>query len=182
MPNCRSITIALRSQYDISTILEFDPPDPELTNARCFSNTPYVSSAPKAVDGTTSTVSVYIPIYPSSQFWICYDILPPAPPATYFLFKLFINGAHIVSWSCGQEDGWRGKTMFGLFESPENKEGKGFVERRSLFFSDAKKSVGNDPTAYMEIRVHRANGRKRVTRQLEEFEKTFHAKHGRGIE
>jgi len=72
--------------------------------------------------------------------------------------------------------------MFGLFESPENKEGKGFVERRSLFFSDAKKSVGNDPTAYMEIRVHRANGRKRVTRQLEEFEKTFHAKHGRGIE
>jgi len=28
----------------------------------------------------------------------------------------------------------------------------------------------------------RANGRKRITRQLEEFEKTFHAKHGRGIE
>lgn len=147
MPNYRSITIALRSQYDISTIPEFDPPDPELTNARYFSNTPYVSSAPKAVDGTTSTVSVYIPIYPSSQFWICYDISPPAPPAAYFLFKLLINGAHVVSWSCGQEDAWRGKTMFGLFESPEDKEGKGFVERRSLFFSDAKKSVGSDPSS-----------------------------------
>ena len=72
--------------------------------------------------------------------------------------------------------------MFGLFESPENKEGKKFVERRSLFFGNVKKSVGNDPTAYMEIRVHRANGRKRITRQLEEFEKTSHALHGRGIE
>ena len=72
--------------------------------------------------------------------------------------------------------------MFGLFESPENKEGKKFVEKRSLFFGDVKKSVGNDPTAYMEVRVHRANGRKRITRQLEEFEKTFHALHGRGIE
>ena len=72
--------------------------------------------------------------------------------------------------------------MFGLFESPENKEGKKFVERRSLFFGDVKKSVGSDPTAYMEVRVHRANGRKRITRQLEEFEKTFHALHGRGIE
>ena len=142
MPNYRSITIAFRSQYDISMIPEFDPPDPELTNARSFSNTPYVSSAPKAVDGTTSTVSVYIPIYPSSQFWICYDISPPAPPAAHFLFKLFINGAHVVSWSCGQEDGRKGKTIFGLFESPENREGKKFVERRSLFFSDVKKSVG----------------------------------------
>ncbi|OCL04130.1 hypothetical protein AOQ84DRAFT_367785 [Glonium stellatum] len=182
MPNYRNITIALRSQYDISAIPEFHPPESELSDTPFSSNTSHASSALKAVDNMASTVSTYIPIYPSSQFWICYEISPPVPLAAYFFFKLLINGAHVVSWSCGREDGWRGKTMFGLFETPENEEGKKFVERRSLFFGDVRESVGNGPTGFMEIRVHRSNGRKRIARQLEEFEKTVHPKHGRGIE
>ncbi|OCK75284.1 hypothetical protein K432DRAFT_362360 [Lepidopterella palustris CBS 459.81] len=184
MPNFRTISISLRSQYDVDSIPEFDPPD---KNAKArFSTTPLIPSLPKAIDETTSTASVYIPVYPSSQFWVCYNISPPVHPGTYFFFKLFINGAHVVSWGCGKEAQWKGKTMFALYESPEDKDAKKRVEKRALFFAPKGEGentvLGIGPTAFVEVRVHRANGRRREVRRLEEFSKTFHGQHGHGIE
>ena len=60
-------------------------------------------------------VTVYVPTYPSSQFWLRYSIAPPYPPKALYYFKLFLNGKCVVSWGCGEKDGYRGKTVFGLY-------------------------------------------------------------------
>lgn len=76
--------------------------------------------------------------------------------------------------------------MFALYESPEDKDAKKRVEKRALFFAPKGEGentvLGIGPTAFVEVRVHRANGRRREVRRLEEFSKTFHGQHGHGIE
>lgn len=72
------------------------------------------SSTIRLVDPARSLVSVYIPTYPSSQFWLSYAIAPPHPPGLLYYFKLLINGSVVVSWGVGKDDGWKGKTMFAL--------------------------------------------------------------------
>jgi hypothetical protein len=166
----RSIDIGLHSQFDIETLPEYRP-DPRGTSG----------FTPRYIEEKTSTCSVYVPALPGSMFWIGYSVSPPVPEGHYFLFKLYINGAIIMSWSTGKEEEWHGKTMFGLFESPEDEDGKKRIEKRVLCFT-AKDSVDVfDETARVEIRVHRADGRKRVQRQAEEYKDTKHAKTGKGI-
>jgi hypothetical protein len=166
----RSIEVGLHSQFDIETLPEYRP-DPNVI-------TGFTS---QFVEEKTSTSSVYILALPGSTFWIAYSVSPPVPEEHFFLFKLYINGAHIVSWSTGREEGWQGKTMFGLFDSPEDEDGRKRIEKRVLCFA-AKDDVDTfDETARIEIRVHRADGRKRVERQTEEYRNTEHAKNGGGI-
>lgn len=102
MPNYRSLTLSLISQYDILTIPEFAPrsiiPDP-------FTDS---SNFPTLVDPSADIVSVYIPTYPSSRFWLTYSVSPPFSPGLLFYFKLYINGSCVVSWGCGEEDGYKG--------------------------------------------------------------------------
>ena len=69
------------------------------------------------VNPKRSLVSVYIPTYPSSRFWLSYTIHPPHPPGLFYYFKLFLNGDSIVSWGVGAEEDYRGKTMMALFHS-----------------------------------------------------------------
>ncbi|KAF1935643.1 hypothetical protein EJ02DRAFT_415428 [Clathrospora elynae] len=184
MPHYRSIEIALHSQFDIETLPEYHPDPKDHYVARGIT-----SFIPELVNNATSTCSVYVPALPGSTFWIGYSVSPPVPAGHYFLFKLYINGAHIMSWSTGKEEGWKGKTMFALFESPADEDGKKRIERRVLCFvaPDRKdknwKEAGDvfDETQRIEIRVHRADGRKRVERQAEEYGHTQHAKSGRGI-
>lgn len=71
--------------------------------------------------------------------------------------------------------------MFGLFESPEDEDGKRRIEKRVLCFTTKDTVDIFDETARVEIRVHRADGRKRVERQTEEYKYTEHAKTGKGI-
>ncbi|EAT80733.1 hypothetical protein HBI56_227900 [Parastagonospora nodorum] len=180
MPTYRSINIALHSQFDVETLPEYFPLPQK--------NYPDTHRVPKLIDETTSTCSVYIPVLPGSLFWIGYSVSPPVPVGQYFLFKLYINGAHIVSWSTGEEEEWKGKTMFGLYERPEDEDGRQRLEKRALRFTamkDKKKwdDVEDvfDEKMCLEIRVLRAHGRKRIEREVESYEKTEHAGKGKGI-
>ena len=163
MPTYRSIIISLISQFDILTIPEYAPPSTP--------NDPF-SPSPTLVEPDLSLVSVYIPTYPSSQFWLSYNISPPHPPNALYYFKLFLNGACVASWGCGEEDEYRGKTVFGLFESSESWKGERGVEKRALCFAsenDDPQSVSDPLGDFLEVRVYRSNGRKRIMPEIQDF-------------
>lgn len=188
MPTYRSINVALHSQFDIESLPEYYTPPhqhpPSTSQARG------ASAISPLVDDTTSTCSVYIPVLPGSQFWIAYSVSPPVPEGHYFLFKLFVDGIAVVSWSTGREEGWEGKCVFGLFEDDGDGVGnmrRGRVGKRVFCFSALRKDEGTgtedmfDESKRIEIRVHRASGRKRVEREMEVFEQTALAKKAEGI-
>ena len=185
MPTYRGISVELRSQFDVEALPEYFPRPQAYYTARGVS-----APVPDVFDETGSTCSVYVPVLPASQFWINYYVSPPVPQHQFFLFKLFINGAHIVSWSCGKDNAWKGKTMFGLYEREQGEDGKKRIEKRALCFTTPDKVDGEwkdvndafDAHAYLEIRLHRASGRKRVARELEEYKETSHGAQRRGIE
>src|ERR1700760_3149760 len=105
---------------------------------------------PLAYDDATRTVSVFIPIFPTQQFWIVYSTKPPKPasdirspadigvPAQsirnnnatfplkplFYVFKLFSGGDEVATWSCGPEQEWRGKAVFGMFDAGTCQSGK----------------------------------------------------------
>ena len=169
MPTYRSITISLISQFDILTIPEFAPPTTP--------NDPF-SNAPTLVNPDQSLVSVYIPTYPSSQFWLSYSISPPHPPKLLYYFKLYLNGNLVVSWGCGKDDDYRGKTMFGLFKpyrtSGLAKDGAAALERRVLCFcpdiASPDHAITDDLNDVMEIRVFRSKARKRIEPEVKSLQ------------
>lgn len=163
MPTFRNIKMSCVSQFDILMIPEYQPPkkptDP-------FQNVP-----PLVTDN--SVVSVYLPMYPSSQFWLCYDIVAPHPPKALYYFKLYINGKMIVSWGCGKEEGYKGKTMFGLFSPGPRAFKHSLVERRALFFGTHDERVDtltlDSLNDVMEIKVFRSRGRRRIDPEVQDF-------------
>lgn len=183
MPTYRGVSVELHSQFDIETFPEIHPREQSYYDRRGIAY-----DAPLFTDERSSTCNVYVPVFAGSQFWICYQVDPPIPDSQYFVFKLFIDGSQIVNWSCGKQQRWRGKTMFGLFELPEGEgdDGKKRIEKRVFRFSAADQGgpvVGAfDQNAYMEIRVHRARGRKRIAREVEPYVSTPHSKGVSGIE
>ena len=181
MPTYRSLTLSLISQFDMLTIPEYAPPS---TPPDPFTDS---SNIPALVDPSKALVSVFIPIYPSSQFWISYNILPLHAPGLLYYFKLLINGKCIVSWGCGEEDGYKGvqsfwgnfayfqadlligKTMFSLYGRPGKRE----IERRILAFgppSDGERAPELHED-FMEVRVYRSKGRRRVLPEVKEFKR-----------
>jgi hypothetical protein len=157
MPTYRSITISFVSQYDILAIPEYPPPEPP-PGSLC--------TQPTLINTELDLISVYIPTYPCSQFWISYSIAPPYPPKALFYFKLFLKGACIVSWGCGKEDDYRGKTMFGLFGSGTNWKGEPEFQKRVLCFGEGYRSSDDD---LLEIKVYRCKGRKRCPPVLKRY-------------
>ena len=161
MPTYRSITTTLVSQFDILVIPEYEPPkipaDPFL-------------NAPTLINHDHSLVSVYVPTYPSSQFWLSYSISPPYPPRMLYYFKLYINGTHIVSWGSGEKDGFEGKAMFGLFDPGPAPFEHSEIERRSLCFGPDNGSTTENLNDFIEVKVFRSRGRKRTEPQLESFQ------------
>ncbi|KAG7008755.1 hypothetical protein G7Y79_00004g013390 [Physcia stellaris] len=155
MPTYRSITISITSQFDICQLPEYAPPT--------SIDDPF-STVPTLLDPELSLVSVYLPTYPSSQFWLRYSIAPPYPPKAIYYFKLFLNKKCVVSWGCGEDDGYRGKTVFGLYDSGGRWDGESTVERRMLCFSGSE-----NPDDVMEIKVYRAKGRQRVEPELLDY-------------
>lgn len=185
MPTYRSISIKLHSQFDIEPFPEYIPRSRDYYIARGI---PTPAETPLFDDEANSTCSVYVPVFANSQFWLSYAVHPPVPEDQYFLFKLYINGAHIISWSTDKDDKWKGKTMFALFEG-EDDQGRMRVEKRVLCFAAPAAQDGKwddvigcfDERACLEVRVHRALGRSRVERQVKEYRMTEHGKNERGI-
>ncbi|KAL0256939.1 hypothetical protein SLS55_007748 [Diplodia seriata] len=175
MPTYKNITLSLRSSaHETAPLLEFPPP-PHLPGVRIE-------------DARSSTATVYVPASPGLTFWIAYHIKPPAyledPDVKYFLFKLYMEGRHVVTWAVGEEDGWKGKTMFGLFE---NAAWRGGVEKRAFAFAAGREGDGGDVDVerdheerFMEVRVLRASARKRVQRETPELMETEVGREGAG--
>lgn len=177
MPVYRSIRIALHSQFDIETLPEYYPPPLASligTQRTCYSD------IPPFVDEKTSTCSVHVPVFPGGQFWIAYSVAPPVPENQHFLFKLYIDGEKVMSWSTDKEYRWMGKTMYGLFESNEGDCARRRIEKRVLCFSATGKD-GDTQDGCVEIKVHRASGRKRIEREFQVFEETAFAKSVQGV-
>ncbi|KAL8796791.1 MAG: hypothetical protein Q9195_000874 [Heterodermia aff. obscurata] len=105
MPTYRSITISITSQFDICQLPEYAPPT--------STDDPF-STFPALLNPEQALVTVYIPTYPSSQFWLRYSIAPPYPPKAIYYFKLYLNGKCVVSWGCGEDEKYQGKTVFGF--------------------------------------------------------------------
>lgn len=158
MPTYRSITISLVSQFDIMTIPEYAPPSPPKDSS---------STLPVLVNPDHSLVSVYIPTYPCSQFWISYSISPPHPPKALYYFKLFLHGSCVVSWGCSEDDGYKGRTMFAMFDSNEMFMDHPLLERRALSFGTETASAAD--AKFMEIKVYRSKGRKRIRPPVQDF-------------
>ncbi|KAI7200800.1 hypothetical protein KC343_g10340 [Hortaea werneckii] len=194
MPTYRSITLALQSQYDALTIPEAALPsampvpqddlvdfagggvptdrflvEESCTDSRVIGTTYYL-------DPTSRTAEVSIPIYASSQFWIVYACPRPLPgtrqeeeedgmQVRYYFFKLLVRGQCIVSWGCGEQQGWQGKTMFGLFTSGSDFERRRVVEKMGFFFpsyfSEADDGSESADTAAFEVQVFRSWARRR---------------------
>jgi hypothetical protein len=176
MPEYRGVRVELTSQFDIVAIPEFQPGPQEVYQGK---------EAIKLLNPLKSIVTVYVPRLPSSQFWINYSAVAPEPPTAFYYFKLSINNEHIVSWGCGEEHSFKGKTMFGLYETESTREGeKGYVGKHSLFFSrtntDATAELEDpwDDKQFVEVRVYRSNARKRIPLDLEEFKDTYHGRNG----
>lgn len=169
--------MGLVSQFDILTIPEYAPP--------LHPNDPF-SPSPTLINDEKSLVSVYIPTYPSSQFWLSYIISPPYPPNVLYYFKLFHNGDCVVSWGCGEEDGYRGKTMFGLFDSEQSWFGECGVEKRAFCFArecgGARKMRSDNLGDVIEIRVYRSKGRRRTEPELTQFRQSALGEDVRGKE
>ena len=164
MPTYCSITIQLISQYGLYAIPEFTPP--------AEPSDPFYD-APTLQRDELSLTSVYVPTYPGSQFWIKYEILPPFPPKQQFYFKLYINGDCKVSWGCGEEQGYKGKTMFVLYEHAQSNSTERLIERRVLCWGpdpvETRKSTEVNHNDVMEIRVFRSRSRKRTVPKVEQF-------------
>ena len=174
MPTFRSITTSLVSQFDICDVPEFTPP--------AALNDPF-STPPPSIDTDRALVSVYIPIYPTSRFWLSYSISPPNPPKLLYYFKLYINGRSIVSWGCGADNDFQGRTMFGLFEriQIDGNVRKSYFERRLLCFGSEDESVQNEIpkslSGLMEIKVFRSNGRKRIEPEIKDYQSSLGVQH-----
>lgn len=163
MPTYRSITIAVVSQLDIYNLPEYPPPS---------APTDPFSSPPTLINEERALVSVYIPTFPGSQFWISYSIAPPYPPKALYYFKLYLKGKCVVSWGCDEGHGYRGRTMFALYESGENCMGESSLERRIFCFNTPEKKeslVPDDRSSLMEIKIYRAKARQRIRPPVEDF-------------
>ncbi|KAH9833942.1 hypothetical protein Tdes44962_MAKER08698 [Teratosphaeria destructans] len=184
MPTLHGITVTLQSQYDALAIPEFASKDALLNDA---SPTPtrqyYVSDGEaearaSALDSILPTdehsIDAFIPTYPSSQFWICYQCpgfqSDPIQDVRYYYFKLIVGDKCFLSWGSGAEDSWCGKTMFGLFDGGTDFEGRQMVERRGLFFAHDIYLAGDET---FEIRVFRAKARRREKTSHEAFDENL---------
>ncbi|KAI7192959.1 hypothetical protein KC316_g3451 [Hortaea werneckii] len=191
MPTYRGITLALQSQYDALTIPEAPLPSatpvPEddlvdfaigegredrfLVEDSCTESG--MSGTVYYLDPALRTVDVSIPIYASSQFWIVYACPRPLPgtgheddlQVRYYFFKLLVRDQCIVSWGCGEEQGWQGKAMFGLVSSGLDFERRRVVEKIGFFFppyfSEAYDGSESADTVAFEVQVFRSSARRR---------------------
>ncbi|KAI9766769.1 MAG: hypothetical protein M1835_007135 [Candelina submexicana] len=173
MPTYRGITLSLISQFDILAIPEYAPPGTDVGSLTSLDST--LPQKPTLLIESQALVSVYSPTYASSQFWLRYSVSPPYAAPLYY-FKLYLNGKLFVSWGCGEEDGYRGKTIFGLFDSGESWMGTSGVEKRVLYFARELDEELTPETAdlgdMMEIRTFRSKGRKRIKKSVEKLSDT----------
>ena len=113
------------------------------------------------------------------RFFLKYAIEPPHPQGQLFYFKLFMNGRHISSWGVNPRTNPRGQVLRGLFEpdgmwsfSDNNRitlKRSGIESRPFLFTPDIDGKSAADDGGLIEVRIFRANARKRRAPDLITF-------------
>jgi hypothetical protein len=168
MPTHNGITFTLQSQYDALSIPEYPSATAVLNPCSSSrSSSEYADSVAEIPPTSPQLIEAYIPVYPSSQFWLtyqCHEWRRQCPEARFLYFKLFMQGRCILSWGVGKEEEWQGKTMFGLFDAGSDFEGRRVVERRGFFFGKTCED------GQFEIRVFRAKARRREKTVCEMFD------------
>lgn len=71
----------------------------------------------------------------------------------------------VISWGVGAKDGWKGKTMFGLFKDRKGLNGRLHVDKRGFWFAEDGEREG-----MFEVQVFRARGRRRDNRVFPEMQ------------
>lgn len=145
-------------------------PDPvilELAPPATARHSPTKCLTPLLQDDEKSQISVYVPIIPKALFWISYRIDPPPVDGSFFVFKLFVNRKHVVTWNCDADNKFKGKTMFGLFDTSTDEEGKQMEKRVFQFGGADSRIVGDlsgetEDNRFLEVQVFRANKKKRI--------------------
>lgn len=152
MPLFRGITVSIHTPFAIDGL-----PETPL---------PALSTSTPIVEEDNKFASVFVPAHPQSLFWLSYSAESPIYES-FFVFKLFINRQHVVTWSCDEDQEWRGKVQFALFRKSEDDDihGGAGMEKRALKFGDIQ--PGHDEDRCVEVRVLRARAKSRVPRQLE---------------
>jgi hypothetical protein len=155
MPLFRAVTVTVHTPFAIDGLPE--TPLPVRTKARVVA------------EEENKCASVFVPAHPQSLFWLSYAA-EALTDETFFVFKLFINRKHVVTWCCDEDHEWKGNVQFALFSKSGGNNvvgGKG-MEKRVLQFGDVR--PGGDEDRCVEVRVYRADRKTRITRQLEDSE------------
>jgi hypothetical protein len=169
MPAIEDVYIELQCQQNVSTgapIEEFAPRPPRADD-------PENQFMPKLYNANTRTCSVFIPIFPQAQFFLNYHVEPPMDESQFYVFKLFVNGEEFVTWSCGPEHAFCGKTQFGLFDTSKG-DGKG-LRKRAMYFGAECRIIGDltvdkDEHRLLEVRVYRGDKKMRAPRDSELYD------------
>ncbi len=171
MPTQRRITIKLVSQFGAEDLPEYVPGSalpyalpagsPGSTTGPPRSGTS-IDEPRLLYDQTTHIVSVYVPAYPQSRFWVRYAIEEePESSNTCYFFKLFVNQEHVVSWGVGAKEKFTGKIMF-VLSKPLEGDTQG-IERKTFQLGDrTQEGVVASNSTTLQILVYRAKGRKRA--------------------
>jgi hypothetical protein len=171
MPTYKDITVTMHTPFTIEGIPEIAPPAPTALST---------SPIKQLVNESRRCVSVYVPVMPQSLFWLSYAITDPPTDGTFFVFKLFVNRQEIVTWSCDKDQKWKGKTMFGLFDTGLDDMvvgGAGMEKRVFKFGSPGQEDwrvVGDlradgEKHRFVEVRVCRANMKMRTPRVMDKY-------------
>jgi hypothetical protein len=153
MPLFRAITVTIHTPFAIDGL-----PETPLTALR---------TTKTVAEEENKCASVFVPAHPQSLFWLSYSAESPADERSFFVFKLFINRQHVVSWCCDEGQTWKGKVQFALYKRSREDDivgGKG-MEKRVLQFGNV--GPGHDEDRCVEVRAYRANAKVRIPRQLD---------------
>jgi hypothetical protein len=171
MPLYRGINVKLHTPFSLKGLPEIAP----------TANISDSSPARHFVEESRCCVSVFVPVMPQANFWISYNVEePPTEPGVFYVFKLLVNGEQLVTWCCGEEEGWKGKTMFSLYDAgQEDAIGGAGMQKMCFHFhkhmDESSEEDSPDKEASqlpieqercVEVRVCRANIKIRTPRAL----------------
>jgi hypothetical protein len=171
MPAIEDIYVELQCQQKVGE----GGPIEEFAPRRPYADDPEGQFMPKFYDRNSRVCSVFIPVFPPAQFFLNYHVNTPDDEELFYVFKLFVGGEEFVTWDCGSEHAFSGKTMFGLFDTSLNEAGGGKgLKKKAFHFNGECRVIGDytsdkDEDRLVEVKVYRANKKLRVPRETEQY-------------
>ncbi|KAK2757225.1 hypothetical protein FQN54_004739 [Arachnomyces sp. PD_36] len=173
MPTFANIKVSLVSQFELVTLPEHILPNSPEDKFRRYSGPaaqgplPTPTSPFIAEPSSSPVITLYVSNTAGSRFWVDYAISGPQNINSLYYFQLSVNDKHVLSWGCGEKEGFGGKEMFKIFESFGGQQGQGLLgygesamELMMMQHQDLMRDVYGMKT--VDIKVCRASNRYRV--------------------